>query len=423
LCQSGVYTVKFGMGPGCFKYPLAIKVAEKTLALYAGLGQTFRVGLRKEAKIMVDRSFFFAGGGTGGHIYPAIAVAQQIVKIEPSAKIHFFCSRRSIDQRILGQAGFEYTALPATGFSVRPKKLIDFCKSLLRSYRIAENAVRMDFNTVVIGAGGFVSAPVCLAAHKHKVPIALLNVDIVPGRANKINARWADEIFVQFPETEQYFTRRKKKVSVVGCPIRSGFRNPVADRAIEQLGLDRNKKILLITGASSGSENINKAVCSLLDKLAAFADDWQIVHLAGQNNYEKVYSQYSDAKISYKVVSYFDDMPDLLAAADLVIGRSGAVSVAEYAAAAVPSICMPYPYHKDKHQYLNAGKLVEVGAAVIVDDLPDEKDRSEWLWEELEELMKNEQLRRQMVEGCKIIANPDADRKIAEQLLKMADNR
>jgi len=360
---------------------------------------------------MDDRIFFFAGGGTGGHIYPAIAVAQQIVKIEPSAKIHFFCSTRSIDKHIILQAGFEYTTLPAVGFSIRPG----------RFYRVAKDKIHKDWNIVVIGTGGFVSTPVCLAAHKRKVPIALLNVDIVPGRANKINARWADEIFVQFPETEQYFARRKKKVSIVGCPIRSGFKNPQPGRAIEQLGLDRDKKILLITGASSGSENINKAVSSLLDKLAAYADDWQIVHLAGRNNYEKVYSYYSDAKIRNKVVSYFDDMPDLLAAADLVIGRSGAVSVAEYAAAAVPSICMPYPYHKDKHQYLNAGKLVEVGAAVIVDDLPDEKDRSEWLAEELEGLMKDQEARQVMAEGCRIIANPDADRKIAEQLLKIAE--
>jgi UDP-N-acetylglucosamine--N-acetylmuramyl-(pentapeptide) pyrophosphoryl-undecaprenol N-acetylglucosamine transferase len=371
---------------------------------------------------MVERSFFFAGGGTGGHIYPAVAVAQQIAIIDPSTKIHFFCSTRSIDKYILGQVGFEYTVLPATAFSVRPKKFINFCKSLLKSYRIAEKAICIDWNTVVIGTGGFISAPVCLAAHKHKVPIALLNVDIIPGRANKLNARWADEIFVQFPETEKYFARRKKKVSIVGCPIRSGFRDLVADRAIEQLGLDRDKKVLLITGASSGSNNINETVCSLLKKLAAFADDWQIVHLAGRNNYEKVYGYYSDAKISYKVISYFDDMSDLLAAADLVIGRSGAVSVAEYAAAAVPSICMPYPYHRDRHQYLNAGKLVEIGAAIIVDDLPDEKDRSEWLWEELEKLMKDQKARQVMAEGCKIIANPDADRKIAEQLLKMAEN-
>ena len=369
---------------------------------------------------MGNRCFFFAGGGTGGHIYPAIAVAQQIAKIEPTAKIHFFCSTRSIDEQILGQTGFECTALPAKGFSMGLRRLIDFCRSFQESTKIAKEMIGPSKDAVVIGAGGFVSAPVCWAAHKCRVPIALLNVDIVPGRANKILARWADEIFVQFEETREYFAGRKAKISIVGCPLRTGFGNPQPEKAIEQLGLDRKKKILLITGASSGSENINKAVCSLLDKLAAFADDWQIVHLAGQHNYEKVYSYYSNAKISNKVVGYFDDMPDLLAAADLVIGRSGAVSVAEYAAATVPSICMPYPYHKDKHQYLNAGKLVEVGAAVIVDDLPDEKDRSEWLAEELEELMKNDQLRREMKEGCGKIANPDADRKIAEQLLKMA---
>ena len=371
---------------------------------------------------MGDKSFFFAGGGTGGHIYPAIAVAQQIAIIDPSAKIHFFCSNRSIDTYILRQAGFEYTVLPAKGFSARPKKLINFCRSLLYSYRIAKKAICLDWNTVVISAGGFVSAPVCLAAHRHKVPIALLNVDIVPGKANKINARWADEIFVHFKETEQYFARRKKKVSIVGCPIRSGFRDPQPNKAIEQLGLDRNKKILLITGASSGSKNINDTICSLLDRLAAFSDEWQIVHLSGKSNYEKVYSQYRDAKISNKIVSYFDDMPDLFAAADLVIGRSGAVSVAEYAAAAVPSICIPYPYHKDKHQYLNAGKLVEVGAAIIVDDLPDKKDRSEWLWKELEKLMKDQKTRQVMEEGCRIVANLDADRKIAEQLMIMAEN-
>jgi UDP-N-acetylglucosamine--N-acetylmuramyl-(pentapeptide) pyrophosphoryl-undecaprenol N-acetylglucosamine transferase len=369
---------------------------------------------------MGDRCFFFAGGGTGGHIYPALAVAEQIARLDPTARIHFFCSTRSIDKHILAQTGLDYRVLPAKGFSIRAKGLMDFYKSFRTSYRMAREAITESWNTVVVGIGGYVSAPVCLAAHRSKVPIALLNVDIVPGRANKIIARWADEIFVQFQETGQYFAKRKKPVSVVGCPLREGFSHPEPDKAIGQLGLDREKKILLVTGASSGSENINSAVCSLLEKLEAFADDWQIVHLAGHNNYERVDSCYSDAKISHKVLDYFDDMADLLAAADLVIGRSGAVSVAEYAAAAVPSICMPYPHHKDRQQYLNAGKLVEVGAAVLVDDLPDEKDRSEWLWEELERLMKDQEARQVMAEGCKIVANLDADLKIAQKLLQMA---
>jgi len=368
---------------------------------------------------MGDKCFFFAGGGTGGHIYPAVAVAEQIAKIQPRAKIHFFCSSRSIDEQILGRTGFEYTQLAAKGFSFRPGKLIDFCSSFLASYKIAKEVIAKNKDAVVIGVGGFVSGPVCLAAHKCKVPIGLLNVDIVPGRANKIISRWADEIFVQFEDTAQYFTHKGAKVNVVGCPLRSGFGNPEPNKAIEQLGLEKEKKTLLITGASSGSENINIAVCSLLGKLDTFADDWQIVHLAGRGNFEKVKSEYGNAKIGHKVLGYFDDMANLLAVADLAIGRSGAVSVAEFAAAGTPSICMPYPYHRDRHQYLNAGKLVESGAAIIVDDLPDEKDRAEWLWEELEELMKDEKKREEMKRNCEAIAKREAGLKVAEKLVEI----
>ena len=367
---------------------------------------------------MSGSNFFFAGGGTGGHIYPGIAVAEQIVKSEPTAKIHFFVSMRSIDKQILSKTGFEHTALPAQGLSARLDKLIGFCASFLKSYKIAKRAIAECKNVVVIGIGGFIAAPVCLAAHKLKVPVVLLNVDIVPGRANKIISRWADEIFVQFEDTRPYFAKTKAEVHVVGCPLRNGFFNPELDKVKSELGLDKNKKILLITGASSGSENINRAVCSLLEKVSIFADDWQIVHLAGAGNYEKVKERYTDAQIGHSVLSYYDDMPSLLAASDIVIGRSGAVSVAEYAAASVPSICMPYPYHKDRHQYLNAGKLVEAGAAVIVDDLPNEKERQGWLWEELEELMKNEKKREEMRQACKSIARLDASMKIAEKLVK-----
>jgi UDP-N-acetylglucosamine--N-acetylmuramyl-(pentapeptide) pyrophosphoryl-undecaprenol N-acetylglucosamine transferase len=215
------------------------------------------------------------------------------------------------------------------------------------------------------------------------------------------------------------FLSLKARVHVVGCPLRSGFENPQPEQAIKQIGLDQNKKTLLITGASSGSENINEAVCSLLEKLDAFAHDWQIVHLAGQANFDKVSKMYGSRKIAHKVLGYFDDMPSLLAAADLVVGRSGAVSVAEYAAAGAPSICMPYPYHRDRHQYLNAGKLVEAGAAVIVDDLADAKERANRLWAELQKLMRDEKRRRQMADACKKVARLDASSKIAERLIKL----
>ncbi len=368
------------------------------------------------------KSFFFAGGGTGGHLYPAIAVAQALVRLEPSCYVHYFCSSRSIDSYILSQTGFSYSILPAKAFPSRPGQIFGFLGSLGSSYKIAAEAITKSENSVVIGLGGFVSGPVCWAAHRHKIPLALLNVDILPGRANKIIARWAKQIFVQFGETAKYFNKNNANVSITGCPLRAGFGTASPDSAIEHLGLDRAKKTLLITGASSGSENINQAVCSLLDKLDAFSQSWQIVHLAGRNNSEKISIKYAGFKIGHKVLGYYDDMPSLLAAAELVIGRSGAVSVAEFAAAGLPSILIPYPYHKDRHQYLNAEQLVKAGSAVVVDDLPDKKEFSEWLWEELEELMKDDTKRQQMSKACGSISRPDADVKIAQALIGLSQN-
>jgi len=364
-------------------------------------------------------SFFFAGGGTGGHIYPALAVVEQILQLQPDAGIHFFHSTRAVDEHILGKTKFARTPLPAIGLSAHPIQFIRFLSTFQKSYMLAKKRLAESPKSVVVGAGGFVAAPVCLAGHRLGIPVALVNVDLIPGRANRIAARWADEIFVQFEESKEDFYRSRAKINVVGCPLRSGFLHPHSDAAIKDLGLDPGKKVLLITGASSGSQSINEAVCRLLDPLAEFAGSWQIVHLTGLDNHAMVLDRYKGARIAHKVVDYYEGMPDLFAAADLAIGRSGAVSVAEYAAAGVPSICMPYPHHKDMHQYLNAGKLVEAGAAVIVDDLPDVQDRTEWLWEELQTLMKDDPTRQEMSEACKQVAKPNAAEEIALRLLDL----
>ncbi|MHC4843493.1 MAG: UDP-N-acetylglucosamine--N-acetylmuramyl-(pentapeptide) pyrophosphoryl-undecaprenol N-acetylglucosamine transferase [Planctomycetota bacterium] len=363
------------------------------------------------------RTFYFAGGGTGGHIYPALAVAEKIVELDSDAKVHFFVSSRGIDSQILSKTNFGFSILPAVSLSFDLRGFFNFVKFFFKSYRIAQEALSNTDNPVVIGAGGFAAAPVCRAGFKLKIPVKLLNVDIVPGRANKMAARWADEVFLQFEETKEYFAQKGLKVKVTGCPLRSAFNNLDPERAIEELRLDKDKKILLITGASSGSQNINETICSLLDKLQAFSNEWQIVHLTGKNNFEQVKTKYTGSKINTKVLDYYVEMPTLLSAADLVIGRSGAVSIAEYAAASVPSICMPYPYHKDRHQYLNAEKLVQVGAAVVVDDVPDAKERCEWLWEELDRLLKDEEARRKMEESCRVIATNKGSETIARSLL------
>jgi len=364
-----------------------------------------------------NREFFFAGGGTGGHIYPALAVAERITERAPGAKIHFFCSRRPIDAQILQKTGYHFTPLAAQAFSIRPAGFVRFCRLFLKSFQKAKQILASANRPVVVGLGGFAAAPVCYAAHRLGVPVKLINVDLVPGRANKLIARWADEIFLQFNETVRYLPRTKAIVRVVGCPLRKGFETPDPQRAVDELGLDAEKKILLVTGASTGSASINTTICTLLEKLAEFAKDWQLVHLTGHQHISAVQARYANARIRHKVLAYYENMADLLAAADLVVGRSGAVSIAEYTAAAVPSICMPYPHHKDMHQYLNASKLVEVGAAVIVDDLPDPADRAEWLWEQLQELMSDADERSEMARACAALARPHAAEEIAKSLL------
>ncbi|MBN1795903.1 MAG: UDP-N-acetylglucosamine--N-acetylmuramyl-(pentapeptide) pyrophosphoryl-undecaprenol N-acetylglucosamine transferase [Sedimentisphaerales bacterium] len=362
-------------------------------------------------------SVFFAGGGTGGHIYPALAVAEKIAELNPDANIHFFCSSREIDSEILSKTDFSFTQLPATGFSFNPAKLIRFVKTFQASANVAKQRLSQSDDAIVIGVGGFVSAPVCRAAYRLGLPVKLLNVDIVPGKANKLCARWADEVFVQFRDTVDYFARRGLRATVTGCPLRKSFENPNPQKAKSDLGLDGNKKILLIYGGSSGAKTINDTIISLLDKFTEFSDDWQIVHITGKANEQQVKAAYSNAKIEHKVIGYYDNMADLLAVANLVIGRSGAVSVAEYAAAKVPVICMPYPHHKDMHQYLNAEKLVDSGAAIIVDDLPDLQDRAEWLWDELEPLMKDNSKLSDMKNNYAAVTVGDSTKTIAQTLL------
>jgi UDP-N-acetylglucosamine--N-acetylmuramyl-(pentapeptide) pyrophosphoryl-undecaprenol N-acetylglucosamine transferase len=365
-------------------------------------------------------SYFFAGGGTGGHIYPLLAVAEQVQARQPDAEIHFFHSTRAVDERVFEKTGFGRTPLPASGLYAHPVKLLRFVLTFQQSCKIAMREIARRKNAVVVGAGGFVAGPVCRAGHRLGVPVALLNVDITPGRANRLSARWADEIFVQFEESKRHFPRTRATMHTVGCPLRGRFLHPDAKKAIGDLGLDANKHVLLVTGASSGSSRINEAICRLLPKLEAFADRWQIVHLTGLDNYKTVLDNYRGTRVSHKVLDYYDGMADLFAATGLVIGRSGAVSVAEYAVAGVPSICLPYPFHKDKHQYLNAGKLAEVGAGVIVDDVPNADERVARLWRELEPLMGDDARRRGMSEACKRVARPEAAAEIAAGLLAMA---
>ena len=368
---------------------------------------------------MLDKGpchYFFAGGGTGGHIYPALAVADEIHKMQNDSSILFFCSHREIDARILSRTQYEFLPLPAVGLAMHPLKMVRFFAQFVKSYYFVKQILRpFRRNAVVIGTGGFVAAPVAMAARALKIPIYLINVDSVPGKANLYLGRVAKKVFVQFKETEKFF--RKDCVEVVGCPLRPGFETPNRHKAFSELALEEGKKVVLITGASSGSMNINNAILSITPELSEFADDWQIVHLTGYLHINQIKEAVSRFDITYHAVDYYDDMPSLLAAADIVVGRAGAVSVAEYAAAGKPAICIPYPYHKDRHQYKNAQKLVNAGAALIVEDnVESPSQTAQDLLDVLTALMSDEQKRIAMKAAAQSLYKPQTAKQIINSI-------
>jgi UDP-N-acetylglucosamine--N-acetylmuramyl-(pentapeptide) pyrophosphoryl-undecaprenol N-acetylglucosamine transferase len=312
---------------------------------------------------------FFAGGGTGGHIYPALAVAQ---KLDRRAKVCFFCSRRAVDTSILIDSGFAFIPLAAKPLGANPVFLLGFIISLFRAcFELIKAG-----DAVVVGVGGFVAAPVVVAARLLGKPLMFINVDVVPGTANRKLARLASKIFVQFESTKDKFGKGSFEVIACGCPLRQEFDEPDAGDIIDQLDLDRDKKLLLVTGASSGAQNINIAMKLIMNELSRFKDSWQVVHISGRGKAGELASDYERFGIKAKVVEYCDRMAQLLAAADLAVGRCGAVSIAEFMATHTPAICLPYPYHGDEHQRLNAAQMEETGAAVIVTDHKDDHQQT-----------------------------------------------
>lgn len=367
------------------------------------------------------KHIYFAGGGTGGHIYPALAVAQELLRVKPDCKITFFCSQRPIDTRVLGTTGYKFIPLPVEGFSPNPIRFLKFVRSALAAKKMVKKIMLEGGveDKLVFSVGGFVSTAPVLAGRGLGIPVVMLNVDSIPGKANTFLARYAKEIFVQFPQTKNYFGLNNKKVVVTGCPLRREFFKPDIAGIVQSLGLSQKKKILLVTGASGGALNVNNAIGYLLDRLEIFEPSWQIVHLAGISHYDAVRSLYRNCEITHKILDYCDDMPSLLAAADLVIGRAGAMSVAEFAASGTPAVCLPYPYHKDMHQRQNAQFLVDAGCAVIVDDLCDTEKTAAKLWPVLCELMSSDEKLENMRKKCQAIASQDAAAVIVKKILSV----
>ncbi len=321
---------------------------------------------------MTPRTYILAGGGTGGHLYPGLAVAERLRELDPGCTVVFACSAREIDRRILDPLDYAVVPQPVRPLPRGARGWGAFLLAWGRSVRLAKALVRDLRPAGVLGLGGFAAGPVVRQAGRAGIRTALLNPDAVPGKANRYLARRVDAVFTQFESTRAHFPPPvQTRVHAVGCPVRRSLLGGEREEALRHFDLREGRRVLVVNGGSLGARSVNEAVLALRDELAPLADAWQVLHITGRDRFDEVAGAWSAGSLHVRTLPYCERMDLAYAAADLIVGRSGASSVAELVATATPAVLVPYPGHRDRQQYLNAEPLVERGAAVVVEDRQD----------------------------------------------------
>jgi UDP-N-acetylglucosamine--N-acetylmuramyl-(pentapeptide) pyrophosphoryl-undecaprenol N-acetylglucosamine transferase len=359
-------------------------------------------------------TIFLAGGGTGGHLYPGIAVAEVLRDEMPHVRPLFLCTQREIDRVILGPTGFEYVTQPI----VPPVTTIGGLLKFWRSWRETVDLVRRQLKerrpAAVVGLGGYASFVAVKLAAKHGLPTVILNPDVIPGKGNRSLLKVVRAVCCQFDATGKYVSGSDRpKIRVTGCPIRADIRaKPARQAAAVRLGLDPMLSTLVVTGASLGARTVNEAVLTMLKDVTLRG--WQILHLAGREQAEAVRAGYRELARPARIIDFTPDMADVWAVSDLAISRSGASSCAELTACGVPSVLMPYPYHKDMHQRVNAEQLADAGAAVLIDDEKDRRRNADKLRPAVESLLYDADRRKTMGDAARKLGKPDAAAAVAQ---------
>lgn len=365
-------------------------------------------------------NYLLAGGGTGGHIYPGFAVAERILELDPTARVDFACTPRPIDSKILRAWPGKVLVQPTQPFAARPLGLVKFAVGLWRTKRVIRRWFHENHTVAVLGLGGFGSGAAVREAARLGLRSAFLNPDFVPGRANRWLGKRAGKIFVQFEGTQQYFAR---PVDAVGVPLRKDICSlPERSEALRQFGLRGEKRTLVVVGGSTGARSLNSAVVKVLDELKdQMAAAWQVLFITGAGDFDRIKALVTDrnfGNLDVTLLPYSDRMDLAWSAADLAVCRAGAITVAELTAAGVPSILLPYPYHRDNHQAKNGQVLVDAGAAVLVHDDKEAGERTrEELRRALTGILFDEARRSAMIKGAETLRRIDAAQIVARWLV------
>jgi len=308
------------------------------------------------------------GGGTGGHIYPGLAIADNLLERE-AVEILFVGTERGLEKEIVPKAGFSFATVTVEGL---PRRIS--LTSLRSGFKLvkglwqAKKIIEKFRPSLVVGTGGYVCGPVVAMAAWQGIPTLIHEQNAFPGITNRLLAKWVNKIAVTYQESARYFP--EEKITLTGNPVRPEVISAQREEALAKFSLNPKKKTVLVFGGSRGARSINQAMIAAREALQN-EDFLQIIHVTGKEDFSWVSGQESmeEVKIgNITIKPYLHNMPDALAAADLVLCRAGATTLAEITVRGIPAILIPYPYATDNHQEYNARSLEKEGAAVVLLD-------------------------------------------------------
>ena len=354
-----------------------------------------------------ELSVIFAGGGTGGHLFPGLAVADAMTNRRP-CRVAFVGSSRGIETRVVPKRGYALRTLPVRALRGQgPLGLaaaaIRLPASVFSAWRLL-GEVRPD---LVIGVGGYASGPAVVAARSRGVPTVLLEQNAHPGLTNRWLARFADRICVSFAESATYFP--KERTIETGNPVRPPVGQPVAQRE----GFS-----ILVFGGSAGAHRLNEVGVGAMTRLAASGRTPRLVHQTGEADFEWVSARYRERRIEADVRPFIDDMGAAYATADLIVCRAGATTLAELTALGKPAVLVPYPYAADDHQRKNAESLVARGAAIMI---LDRELTAENLSQAIEGLRTDPERLSTMAKAAGALGRPDAAERVVDVCLELVE--
>jgi UDP-N-acetylglucosamine--N-acetylmuramyl-(pentapeptide) pyrophosphoryl-undecaprenol N-acetylglucosamine transferase len=296
-----------------------------------------------------------AGGGTLGHIYPGLTIAD---KLRQKANILFIGTTAGIESNLIQKHGFEFKGIDIQA----PKKKIKFIFKLTKAILLSIKYIKEFKPDVIIGMGGYASLPVVLSGILFKIKTLIHEQNIIPGKANRLLAKFVDKIAISFEESKKYLPL--KKIVLTGNPVRIHNGQINKDETLTKFGLDKDKFTLLIFGGSKGAHKINEIMTQVINFLPK--DKIQIIWATGDKDYEEIKEISSKSTLKIVIDKFFYDLPALYRIADLAIVRAGATTVAEIIICNLPAILIPYPYATDKHQEYNAKLLAEKKAGIMI---------------------------------------------------------